>query len=443
MRTFLVIWLGQLVSTVGSGLTSFALGVWVYQGTGSTTLYALNVLAFTLPGIVLAPLIGSLVDRLDRRLVMIAGDVGAGLTTLTIWALFASGQLQVWHVYAATFANAAFNCLQGTAHSAIVCLIVPKEQLGRASGLRATAEAIGMLLSPVLAGALYLSIQLAGIVLIDFATFCFAIVTLLLVRIPRPAPSPESRGAPGAFWQELTLGWRYIAARPGLAGLLVYFASLYFIIGMTQPLLNTMFLDLAGPETLGALLSAMGAGYLGGTLLMSAWGGPRRRILGILGVGIVQGVLMIGLGISTSLTILAGISFLFSLVDPIVGCSSEAFWQAKVPADIQGRVFAARRMIAETGLASSLLLVGPLVENVFEPLLAPGGALAGTVGQMMGTGAGRSTGLVFIVLGACFAFFSILGLLYAPLRLADIALPDAVQWESQAPSSAPRESPMD
>lgn len=425
MRTFIIIWLGQLVSTLGSGLTSFALGVWVYLETGSTTLFALNILSYTLPGILFSPVAGMVVDRVDRRLVMILSDVGSAFVTLGIWYLFTSGRLVVWHVYIATFVNATFSSFQWTAHSAVTSLIVPKDQLGRASGMAATSEAISMLVSPALAVALYVSIKLAGIVLVDFATFCFAMATLLIVRIPQPPPSEEGAQAPRSFRRDAVFGWKYVAARPGLLGLLVYFASLYFIIGMVDPVLQPMILDIAGPEVMGRVLSMMGAGYLGGTLLMSAWGGPRRRTLGILVVGIVQGIVMIGFGVSTSLVLIAGSVFLFSLLDPIVGGSSQAFWQTKVPPDIQGRVFSVRWTISKIGLASSLLLAGPVVENVFEPLLAQGGPLANSVGRIIGVGAGRGAGFMFIVLGLLFALFSILGLLYSPLRLADQSIPDA------------------
>lgn len=426
MGTFIIIWVGQLVSTVGSGLTSFALGVWIYLETGSTTMFALNILSFTLPGIVFSSIVGIVVDRVDRRLVMIFSDVGSGLTTLGIWLLFLSGNLEVWHVYVATFVNATFSSFQWTAHSATTSLIVPKEHLGRASGMAAVSEAISMLVSPAVAGALYVSIGLAGIVLVDFITFCFAVVTLLMIRIPKPKPSEEGLSTQGSLVKDATFGWRYVAARPGLLGLLVYFASLYFIVGMTDPLLEPMILDITGPEGLGAVMSIMGAGYLGGTLLMSVWGGPKRRALGILITGIVQGIVMIGLGISTSLRVVAVSVGLFSLLDPIVGGSSQALWQAKVPADVQGRVFAVRRTISRIGLASSLLIAGPLAENVFEPLLVENGALAGSIGQILGVGTGRGTGFLFVVLGLLFTLSSVLGLFYSPLRLADKRIPDAV-----------------
>jgi sugar phosphate permease len=425
MRTFLTIWFGQSVSAIGSELTSFALGVWVYLETGSTTLFALNILIFTLPGILFSPFIGSVVDRADRRSVMIGSDFGAGLTTLAIWLIFLYGGLAVWHVYAATFLNATFNSFQWTAHSATTSSIVTKEQLGRASGLAQMSGAISMLIGPALGGALFVSVGLGGIALIDLITFCIAIGTLLIVRIPRPIPSKVEVGSGRTLIDDAALGWRYISARPGLLSLLLYFASLYFIVGMVDPLLGPMLLEMSDPETMGAVLSTMGAGYLGGTLLLSIWGGPRRRILGILLVGVLQGVVIIGFGASRSIGMIAAALFLFSLLDPIVGGSSQAFWQTKIPADLQGRVFAVRRMTSRIGLALSLMVAGPLAERFFEPLLLEGGNLANSIGTLVGVGRGRGTGLLFIILGLFFSLSSIAGLIYTPLRCADVLIPDA------------------
>src|SRR3990172_2252777 len=162
MRVFSVIWFGQLVSTLGSGLTGFALGVWVYQQTHSVTLFALNMLAQTLPNVLLAPIAGALADRWDRRRVMLLSDVGAGLSTLAIALLFLSGRLEIWHVYIVTAVGAACTAFQWPAYSAATTMLVPKQQLGRAGGMVQIGEAMGQLISPALAGALFVAIGLGG-----------------------------------------------------------------------------------------------------------------------------------------------------------------------------------------------------------------------------------------------------------------------------------------
>ncbi len=157
MSVFIIVWAGQPVSTLGSGLTSFAVGVWVYQQTGSATLFAINMLVWVLPNIAMAPLAGVLADRWDRRLVMVLSDTGAGLSSLFIALMLLIGRLEVSHVYLATFFNSAFSAFQWPAYSAATSLLVPRQQLGRASGMTQTGEAISTLITPALAGALYVS----------------------------------------------------------------------------------------------------------------------------------------------------------------------------------------------------------------------------------------------------------------------------------------------
>ncbi len=282
MRTFFVIWSGQLVSTLGSGLTSFALGVWIYERTGSTTLFALNMLAFVLPNLLVSPFAGALVDRWDRRRVMILSDTGAGLSTLAIVVLMTLGRLEVWHVILISAWNSAFTTFQWPAYSAATTLLVPKAQLGRAGGMVQIGEAMSQLISPALAGALFVTVGLQGVVVVDFVTYLFAVTTLLLVHIPSPELSQDGLEGRGSIWKEAIYGWRYIAARKGLFGLLTVFAAYNFFSGLFSPLIGPLILDMYSPEVFGYLGSIVGVGMLVGTLLMSAWGGPKRRIHGVL-----------------------------------------------------------------------------------------------------------------------------------------------------------------
>ena len=437
MVTFSVIWFGQLVSTLGSGLTGFALGVWVYQQTHSVTLFALNMLAQTLPNVLLAPIAGALADRWDRRRVMLLSDVGAGLSTLAIALLFLSGRLEVWHVYIVTAVGAACTAFQWPAYSAATTMLVPKQQLGRAGGMVQIGEAMGQLISPALAGALFVTIGLGGVILVDFATFGFAVLTLLAIRIPRPTETAEGRAGRGSLWQEAAYGWKYIAARPGLLGLLLYFASVNFLGGMIGPLIQPMILDMASPDVLGYVGSIMGVGMLFGTLVMSAWGGPQRRVYGVLGAGVVTGLFITLVGVRPSIPLIAFGGFGAMFAVPIMNASSQALWQSKVAADVQGRVFAVRRMIAWSTSPIAILIAGPLADNVFEPLLTVDGPLAGSVGQLIGVGDGRGTGLLFILLGLLCAFTSLVAWLSPRLRNVEVELPDAVSSEIPAGTVSP------
>jgi DHA3 family macrolide efflux protein-like MFS transporter len=426
MRTFFVIWSGQLVSTIGSALTGFALGVWIYQETGSVTLFAMNMLAFAVPNLLVSPFAGALVDRWDRRWVMILSDTGAGLATLSIAILYLTDNLQVWNIILATAVNSAFSTFQWPAYSAVTTLLVPKEQLGRAGGMVQIGEAISNLIAPAAAGALYVTTGLVGVIAIDFATYLFAVLTLMLVRFPSPERSAAGEEGKGSLWKEALYGWTYISARAGLFGLLIIFAATNFFSSLIMPLITPMILDLTSVDVLGYLFSIVGLGMLVGTLVMSAWGGPKRRIHGVLGFLMLSGFFTSLLGVSPLIPVLAVAGFLLMFTLPIINGSSQAIWQSKVAPDVQGRVFSVRRMIAWSTMPLAYLAAGPLADNVFNPLLVEGGALADTVGKLIGVGPGRGTGFMFIVIGAVTILVAGAGYLNSHVRNLEDELPDAM-----------------
>ena len=429
-RTFVIIWFGQLVSLVGSGLTGFAMGVWLYQQTGSVTLFALNALCFILPQALFSPFAGALVDRWDRRWAMILSDTGAGLSTLFLALLLFAGRLEVWHVYLATAFNALFSTFQWPAYSAATTVLVPKKHLGRASGMVQIGEAVSQLIAPAAAGALMVTVGLEGIILFDFATFVLAVVTLLAVRVPRPETSAEGAAGKGSLWKEAAFGWRYIVARPGLLGLLIFFSVNNFLWGMINPLLIPMLLQITTPDVLGYAASIAGTGMLLGTLVMGVWGGPRRRILGVIGFEMIAGLLIPLLGLRPSMPLITAAGFGIFFCMPIVNGSSQALWQSKVEPDLQGRVFSARRMIAMAASPLAYIIVGPLADNLFEPLLAVNGPLAGNVGRIIGTGPGRGSGLMFIVMGVLSIVVAVVAYLNPRIRLVEDELPDVVADET-------------
>ncbi|MEA4907476.1 MAG: MFS transporter, partial [Anaerolineaceae bacterium] len=425
MATFLVVWLGQLVSTLGSGLTQFALGLWVYQSTTSVTAYALSTLAALLPRLLLAPLAGPLVDRWDRRLTMLLSDLGAGLCTLATAALLYQQRLELGTLYALIALSAAFNTFQKPAYSASVVLMAPQQHLGRANGLIQLAQAVSELFAPLLAGVLVMTIQLWGVILIDCVTFLFASFTLLWVRIPRPArPGGAAPAGVHSILQEARQGWGFIAAQPGLLALLGFTAVFNFVWGMVGALVTPLALSFTDPGGLGLLLTAAGAGMLAGSLAMSAWGGPRRRVAGILTAELASGVCFWLIGIRPDLLLVSLGAFCAHTTIAVIAGSGRTLWQTRVPANMQGRVFAFQEMLAGSMAPLALLAAGPLAEKVFTPLLLPGGALAASLGQVMGAGPGRGVGLMFLALGSLKILSATAGLLYPRLRRLEEELPD-------------------
>jgi DHA3 family macrolide efflux protein-like MFS transporter len=425
-RVFLLIWFGQLISLVGSGLTGFALGVWVYQRTGSVTQFSLILLFTALPGIIFSPIAGALVDRWDRRWAMILSDTGAGVCTLMIALLLMANHLEVWHIYIIMTLSSTFSAFQWPAYSAATTLLVPKEHMGRASGMVQMGEAVAQIASPTLAGVMMGYIGVGGVILIDFATFIFALLTLYFVRIPAAPTTDEGAESKGSLLREAAYGWQYIVKRPGLLGLLMLFAITNFTGGIVEVLFTPLVLSFATAAILGMILSVGGLGFLTGSLTMSVWGGPKIRVNGIFMFLLVQSVVLFMAGLPTSVPILAIAAFLFFFGHPIINGCSQAIWQVKTAPDVQGRVFAVRRMIAWSSLPFAYLVAGPLADDIFEPLMREGGALAGSIGSLIGTGEGRGIGLLYILLGILSLIATALSYLSPYLRKVEEELPDYI-----------------
>lgn len=423
MAVFTTVWLGQLVSIIGSGLTGFALGVRVFEQTGSATQYALIGLFSVLPRIVLSPLAGIVADKWDRRLAMIASDAGAGISTLILALLLFAGRLEIWHIYALTALSASFSTIQWPAFAAATTLLVSRENLGRTNGMMQLGRAAAEILSPALAGVLLGAIRLEGVILIDFATFVLAVATLAWVRFPRLQEIDSTPKV--SFKHDLVLGWKYIAARQGLLGLLLLSTAINFLWGMVGALITPMILGFTSSEALGAIISIAGTGMLAGGLVMSVWGGPKRRINGMLAFECLSGVCFMLIGLRPAFWPTAVGAFFAHITIAIVSGSNQAIWQCKVAPSLQGRVFAIQQTVASAAAPLAYLLAGPLADRLFEPMLAADGALAGNVGDIIGVGPGRGIGLLFIAMGLIKMTVTAIGYAHPRIRLVEDELPDA------------------
>jgi MFS family permease len=424
MRVFIIIWLGQLVSLVGSGLTSFALGVWVYQRTGSVTEFSLIYLFTTLPLILISPVAGALVDRWDRRRTMFFSDLGAGMSTLAIALLLVVGRLEVWHIYQATAVSSICRAFQWPAYMAASTLLVPKHQLHRVGGLSQMGQSVAELVSPVLAGVLVVTIQLQGVLLVDFCTFSFALVTLLSVKFPKPETTAASSVEKVSLLRDISHSWTYITARSGLLGLQIFFAATNFLQGVVEVLATPLLLSFVSPAVAGSMLAIGGSGMVFGSLVMSIWRGPKRRINSVFGFMLLNGLSMIVAGLRSSAALFTVAVFLFCYGLPIINGSNQLILQQKVPLDLQGRIFALSKMISGASFPLAYLVAGPLADFVFEPLMSVNGLLAGSIGQIIGTGKGRGIALLFIVMGALTMVATVAAYQYPRLRLVEDELPD-------------------
>jgi DHA3 family macrolide efflux protein-like MFS transporter len=425
MRSFFIIWIGQLVSLVGSQLTGFALSVYVYDMTKSVMFLALAQIANQAPYVLLSPIAGVLADRLNRRTAMIISDFGAGLSVAATAILYFTGVLRPWMVIPINLFMAAFNSLMWPSYTAAVTLLVPKKQYGRANGFVQLGEALPQIAGPALAGMLYVVIKLGNMAALDFFSYLFAVVLMLLfVRIPNPPRTEDAQKGKGSFWKELRFGWDYIIARKGLLSLQMLFMAMNFLSGIMGPLIVPLILDTWDASTLGYTTTIMGVGMLAGTLVMSAWGGGKRKIVTLLSAGVLSGafIAIATLRPSIPLIVVGGFGAMF--FSPILNACSQAIWQSKVAPDVQGRVFAFRRAISWSVMIVSPLLAAPLADKVFKPGMAEGGALSGWLGPIFGVGASRGVAVLISLTGVLTVIATLVAFAIPRIRRVELDLPD-------------------
>ena len=444
MFAFTVVWIGQLISVLATNMTQFALTIWVYERTGSVTALALVNVFFITPFLVISPLAGAMVDRYNRKLMMMLSDLGAGLATIALLILQAAGALEVWHLYVAAAVAGTFQAFQWPAYSASISLMVPKEQYGRANGMMSLIEMGPGVLAPLLAGALLPFIKLTGIMFIDVATFVLAIGALLFVFVPQPPRTEEGKKGQGSLLKEAAYGFRYIVARPSLLGLQLTFFFCNLFAGLGQTAMAPMILARTNNNEVmfGTVLSAGAIGGILGGLAMSAWGGFKRRVHGVLLgwiVGSLLGPLVMGIGRGLPWWIIGAVMGAF--VAPIINGSSQAIWQAKVAPDVQGRVFATRRLIAWTSTPITPIIAGLLADRILEPGMQSGGSLAPAFGGLVGTGPGAGMALLLIISGLVPALIAGLCYLIPAVRDAETLLPDHEAAPAAADTGNPTPAP--
>jgi len=426
MPAFLMVWAGQLFSLLGSGMTWFALTFWVFQQTGRATDLAALMFAGVIAHLLSSPMAGALVDRWNRKLVMMLTDLGAGVCTVVMFVLFATGTLRVWNLAILIAISGAFGAFQFPAFSAGITMMLPKEQYARASGLQALAQWGSTIGAPIMAAALLGPIGVLGIMLIDIVTFAIGVGALLFVHVPQPEITEAGRKGQGTLLQESIYGFRYIWERKSLLGLQLVFFFINFLSSFAYTVQPAMILARNGNNELilGTVNSVAGAGGVAGSLGLSAWGGPKRKVHGVL-IGMILsslfGIMLYGLGRGVLVWSVA--AFLGSFVNPVINGSSQAIWQSKVDPDVQGRVFAARAFIARISQPVAIALAGPLADYVFEPGMAPGGALK-AFAPLVGSGPGTGMSLMFVLAGSIGVTVGVAGYIFRSIREVEEIIPD-------------------
>ncbi|WP_433444169.1 non-ribosomal peptide synthetase/MFS transporter [Nonomuraea sp. CA-141351] len=407
MRRFLGVAGGQLVSIMGSALTEFAIPIWIYLTTGSLAQFALLAVLGLVPGMVAAPLAGAIVDRTDRRTVMLCGDYAALGTQLLLGVLLWTGNLQTWHVYPLLALLSVALTFQRLAYASSVPQLVPKRHLGHANGIVQMANGVSQLIVPLAAAGLMAVIGLEGILVLDVASYVFAIVVTLLVRFP--ATMAWRRKEP--VMTELVAGFRYSWGQLGFRRMLLFFAVLNVFLSPLFLMISPLVLSFAGLPDVGRISFLSGLGVLAGGLAMTVWGGPGRgRMRAVLWCTLALAAFCLVTGLRADLVTIGLGAFGMSLWVTLLNGIYATIVQVKVPQRFHGRVFALNTLIAWSTLPLGFGLVAPYGAAVLDPLLAQDGPLASTVGALIGTGDGRGVGLMYVLFALAMAVLAVVAL---------------------------------
>lgn len=396
MKKFILIWIGELISGIGSGMTAFALSVYVYQATGSVSLVSVIAVASFLPTILLSPLGGVLADRYDRRLLMIIGDLFSGLGLLYVLWNIHTGTDSMLPIIAGVTFNAIFVALLEPSFKATVTDLLTEDEYARANGMVQIAGNARYLISPALAGVLLAVSDIRLILLLDICTFFITITTVALVRksIGKPAMK-EKRSA----FVEMKESFDVIKQSKGIPSLIALMAVVCFFVGFLQTLVSPMALAVSDAKTVGILESVCAVGMLIGSVIIGILGikGSYVRTLSL--AGMAASVCMAVSGVSVNLFITGTGIFLFFLALPFLNTSADVLVRSNVASEVQGRVWGIISLLSQVGTAVAYVLSGVLADHIFEPLLAEQGLLSGSIGRLIGVGQGRGIGFMLVLSG--------------------------------------------
>lgn len=408
MRKFMRIWIGELISSIGSGMTAFAVSIYIYKLTGSAAWVSAAALLAYLPAILMNPVGGILADRYDRRVMMIIGDSFSALGLLFIFICIQTGYKGLLPVCIGIAISSAFTGLLEPAYKATVTDLLSEKEYAKASGLVQMAGASRYLISPFIAGLILTAADIRVILIIDMATFFITVFTTSSVRKSIRTARPDRNSF--NLIKEFREGIRSIIRDRGVSRLVVLMAFMCFFVAFIQTLMAPMLLAITDTRTLGILESVSAVGMLAGSVIIGIVH-INKNYSGLLMISLMAaGIFMAAAGSTTRIWMILVSCILFFTALPFINTCADVLLRIRIPNDIQGRAWGMISVFTQAGYVAAYLVCGLLADYVFEPMLRKGGILTGSVGRLIGTGKGRGIGLMLIIAGIImFAFAFIFG----------------------------------
>jgi len=430
MNGLLIIWSGQMISGIATSITTFALFLTIFGATdGSGAAIGWWEFFFFSFYLLVVQFAGVLIDRYDRKTMMLVYDFISMMVMATLLAIQSSGKLEIWHLYVAAIFQGAGFAFQSPSYSAAIATMIPRKQYVRANGLMALLNDAPGIFGPLFAAVLIPIVGLNGILSINLLAFVFSIGALLFVDVPPTPLTIEGERSHGIFLKEAIFGIKYIFKRPGLFGVqMVFFVgNLFSGMALSYAALYPMILLRSGNDTQ-ALSTVQSAGALAAVVagvFISTMGRIKRPVNVILMGWIISsvfGLTLLGSGQVLLIWLIAVV--IDSIFDPVVSVSIDTFLQTKVPPDLQGRVFAASDFLSQAIIPVTPLLAGFFGDRIFEPAMSADGILANTFGWVVGTGPGAGYGLMIFLCGIGGALVGLWGYFSPAIRNVDQTMPD-------------------
>lgn len=411
MKTFMVIWFGQFISMLGSALSAFGLGIWIFQKTGSAASFAMSAVCTVLPALLFAPFAGSIADRKKRKAIILLTDSIDAFLKILIVTLLIFNKLELWMVYPLVFISGTLGTFQNPAFGASIPMLVPTDKLTRANGLLQFSSAIQNLLAPVIAGFLYPLIELKGLFIIDFVSFFFALASIASIKIPQPLIEKTKDSLVLAALKDLKYAWKYLIQKEGLMQLIVFFAFLNFIANLSIILLGPLMMSVYNSQAYGNVQAGIGLAMLLGGLCSSLIPDTKNKIKRILLILSLCSIGPIISGTTLNRIIITAGFFIFMFPVPYVNTLLMSIFQIKIERNVLGRVGALMTAILAAITPIAYLCAGPLADYVFEPLMNE---------------KGRGIGLIFIISGILLIISCLLMRLNKTVTSIEKRLPDYV-----------------
>ena len=404
-RKFLLLWSGQFISTIGSGLTAFGLGVYIYEQTGRASAMALVTLLAFMPSLLLSPAAGVLADRYDRRILMMLSDSLSTIGLIYILICMLSGEALLWQICLGVTISSVFSSLLDPAYKATVTDLLTEEEYTRASGFVQVAGSAKYLISPIIAGFLLAVSDIKLLLIIDICTFFVTVIATLAVRKCLVAKSGEQSES---FIQEFKDGWAAISGKRGVMVLIIVASVMTFLLGFIQILSMPMILAFSNSAVVGTLETIVATGMLVSSVIIGIF--PiKKGFVKILSISLfLGGICMAVFGIRENIVLLCISGFLFFAMMPFANTALDFLVRTNIDNDVQGRVWSLIGLLSQLGYVAAYAISGVLADYVFTPLLIEGGALADSVGKIIGTGTGRGTGFLIIIAGLLLSVTSVI-----------------------------------